>query len=304
MSDAGWPETSVIIPTHNRPERLLGAVESVAEQTVTPTDVVIVNDGSDVSYDDVVDRLPTGAFECNYIECSSSGGAARARNIGAEAATGDIYMFLDDDDRWRPRKIEGQLEVLECRPDVGLVYSGRIAVDENRAELYRIDVGERGDLAVRILLRNYIGTTSGVAVTAEAFDAVGGFDSEMPALQDWELWIRLCQETTVGVDDQHTVEWTTHADPGEQMTSEPERYVRAIDRLETKHADKLAEVDGITRRQIAAYRYSSIADKYARAGSAKRFVYVGRSLAAYPTLTGLSRVLPRSVLTRLRTMLS
>ncbi|MFU8867009.1 glycosyltransferase family 2 protein [Natronococcus sp.] len=303
MSDTGRPEISVIIPTHNRPVRLLGAIQSVAEQTVTPTEIIIVNDGSDITYKDTIDRLPTGTFEYNYIECSSSGGAGRARNIGAAAATGDIYMFLDDDDRWRPQKVEGQLEVFDRRPEVDLVYSGRIAVDENGTELYRIDANERGDLAERILLRNYIGTTSSVAVSAGVFDRAGGFDPEMPALQDWELWIRLCQETIVGVDKKYTVEWTAHADPGEQMTSEPKRYVRAIDRIETKHAAKLATLDWITRRQVTAYRYSSIADKYARAGSAKRFKYIAQSLANYPTLTALSRVLPGSVLMRLRTAL-
>ncbi|WP_255167392.1 glycosyltransferase family 2 protein [Natrononativus amylolyticus] len=304
MSSSGGPEASVIIPTHNRPERLVGAVESVAAQTVTPTEVVVVNDGSDVEYGDAVDRLPGETFDLNYIECSSSGGAARARNIGAEAASGSVYMFLDDDDRWRPRKVERQLRILEREPTVGLVYSARVAVDEDGTELYRIDASKEGVLADQILLRNHIGTTSCVAVRAPLFDAVGGFDPSMPALQDWELWIRLCQKTAVGVDPEHTVEWTTHANPGDQMTGEPERYVRAVARLEEKHADRIATLDRRTRRRIRAYRYSAIADKYARAGSARRFPYVARSLAAYPTLTALSRLLPRSSLVRLRSLLS
>lgn len=304
MSDTRWPETSVIIPTHNRPERLLSAVKSVSNQTIKPKEIIVVNDGSDVLYDETIENLPKGEFEYNYIKCSTSGGAAQARNIGAEAASGDVYMFLDDDDQWRPQKIEGQLSIFKDNSDIGLVYSGRIAVDENGAELYQIDVGEQGNLSGQILLRNYLGTTSGVAVTADAFNAVDGFDAKMPALQDWDLWIRTCQKTMVGVDEQHTVEWTIHTKPGDQMTSEPERYVNAIGRLKTKHSDKISALDNITRRKVTAYQYSSIADKYARAGSTRRFEYIVRSLISYPTVSALSRVPPRSYLTRLRTIVS
>lgn len=288
-------QVSVIIPTYNRPERVGGAVKSVLTQTHIPEEIIVVNDNSDQSYEDVVKSLP----DCvDYIELETNMGGAGARNHGVERASGDILMFLDDDDRWRPQKVERQLNQFDR--NTALVYSGRIAVDEERNEKYRIAPTSEGDLSHKILIRNLIGTTSCAAVRAEIFERVNGFDPNMPGLQDWDLWIRICQHGLVDVDPSFSVEWTVHENTDEQISGHHERYVDATNKLREKYATKFNRLSKIDQRKARAYQYHAIASAAANAQSSAKYPYIVRSLSQWPTFAASSRILPQSFLEQLR----
>jgi glycosyltransferase involved in cell wall biosynthesis len=287
---------SVVIPTYNRPGRVRRAAESVVNQTRLVDELLVVNDGSDVDYSSVQEYLKTLDIRTTYLETEGNGACA-ARNFGAQHASGDVLMFLDDDDRWRPRKVEGQLALFDQQ--TGLVYAARVAVDANGNEKYNIVGGDSGDLSKTILLYNAIGTTSAPAIDAGLFDRVGGFDEKMPGLQDWELWIRLCQHTRVKYDPRPTVEWTD-ADGVEQMSSQVQRYGRAMERLKAKHADRFSELDRIDRRKATAYQYRSLGMKYHNARSLRKYPYLIRSLIKWPSAGAAARLLPAPILSRLR----
>lgn len=295
---------SVIIPTHNRPESVQASVKSVLNQSRPVDELIVVNDGSSDPYPDIeafVSDYGSGEDDVprfEYIENPTPQGAASARNTGASVATGDIYMFLDDDDRWRKNKVHRQVEHFERRPNHGIVYSGRVATDESGNELYSIGVGSGGNLSKSILERNEIGTTSTPAIDANLFDSVGGFDPEMPALQDWELWIRLCQDTLVGYDPAETVEWTIHDDGG-QMTADHVPYAEAIHRIERKHADLFKRLSRLERRQACAFRERIVASKRPET-SPKRYTHLAWSLFYWPTPATAAAFLPDVVVQRLR----
>jgi glycosyltransferase involved in cell wall biosynthesis/peptidoglycan/xylan/chitin deacetylase (PgdA/CDA1 family) len=87
---------TVVIPTYQRRRLLLNALDSLGRQNVDkPSEVVVVVDGSS---DGTADAIRDGAwpFVCHVIE-QTNRGAAAARNRGAQAARGDILLFLDDD---------------------------------------------------------------------------------------------------------------------------------------------------------------------------------------------------------------
>ncbi|MDG5761755.1 glycosyltransferase family A protein [Natronococcus sp. A-GB1] len=296
MSRKESQEVSVIIPTYNRPGRLRRAAESVANQTHPVAELLVVDNGSTVDYTDVREYLDSLAIETTCLE-TADGGACHARNVGADAAEGDVLMFLDDDDRWRRRKVERQLATLDER--TGLVYSARVAVDSAGNEKYKIFGDGGGDLSRTILLYNVIGTTSSPAIDAALFDAVGGFDEGMPGLQDWELWIRLCQHTHVGYDPLHTVEWTD-TNGTEQMSSQVQRYKRALGLLRKKHADRFAELGYLDRRRATAHQYKSLGMKYHNARSVRKYPYLARSLVRWPSVGAAARLLPAPALSRLR----
>ncbi|NKE36563.1 glycosyltransferase family 2 protein [Natronococcus sp. JC468] len=294
-------EASTIIPTHNRPERAIRAIQSVENQTGGVTEVVVVNDGSDCDYSSVRAHLNDSSLETHYIETDGVGAAA-ARNLGAEATSGDVLMFLDDDDRWRAKKAERQLALFD--DDVVLVYSGRVAVDNQGTERYRIDSDPTGDFSTEILIKNKIGTTSGVAVRRSVFDHVNGFDAEMSGCQDWELWIRLLPYGEVRYDPAYMIEWTKHDDPSDQMTGAYERYIEAMDRIRAKHQEKYRRLSWIERRKARASQYQSIGSKAANCGSVAKYPYIARSLLQWPTVSAGSRLLPQPVLERLRSTFS
>ena len=120
-----------------------------------------------------------------------------ARNKGAEYSSGECIAFLDDDDEWYPDKIKTQMPLM--KDDVVLVASPYVQ-EGGECPVNGSDV--RGS----ILARNWIGCTSFPLIDHEAFTKAGGFDLNMRANQEWELWMRLLEcgeaafaDTLVGV---------------------------------------------------------------------------------------------------------
>ena len=95
---------SVIIPTHNRCELLRRALLSVFAQTLLPTEVVVIDDGST---DNTATMIRTEFPAVSYYYQENSG-VSSARNLGIQHTTGDWLAFLDSDDEWLPEKLMQQ----------------------------------------------------------------------------------------------------------------------------------------------------------------------------------------------------
>lgn len=94
---AAPPRLSVVICTKDRHVELAACLESLARQTRLPTEVVVV-DASDVAPDRVVDAFRRRvAPACDVTLVRAQPGLTRQRNIGLDAATGAVVLFLDDD---------------------------------------------------------------------------------------------------------------------------------------------------------------------------------------------------------------
>lgn len=92
---------SVIIPTKNRREDLRSTLEDLAAQTRKPDEVLIVDQSAMPSFEPGSVQLAV-----NYIHAPNISGAAVARNVAMDQATGDLWVFLDDDVILEPQYIE------------------------------------------------------------------------------------------------------------------------------------------------------------------------------------------------------
>ncbi|GAB7021076.1 glycosyltransferase family 2 protein [Halostagnicola bangensis] len=295
---------SVVIPTYNRPEQLEKAVQSLCEQTRKPENTIIVNDCSTESYKEVYSTIKDMDLKIQIVENNESRGGSGARNRGVDLVNKGIIMFLDDDDRWRSEKIKNQIKVFENRDsNLGLVYSGRAAVKEDGTVLYNIKPKHRGDLSEGILMKNLIGTTSSVAVPKESFEAVGGFNENLPALQDWDLWIRLLQQYEADFSPSVDVEWTVHEDSEGQIAGQPMKYMKAHEQIRSSYPDLFNSLTAINKRKAESYRYSSISDKFSNNNSKSKYYYATRSFVKFPNASAVSHCLPPRIVRKMRRVL-
>jgi len=95
---------SIIIPTYNRPVQLIRAINSIIKQTYKLFEIIVVNDGSSLNYDEVEKEMLSYP-EIIYIKQINSGRSV-ARNKGIEKANGQFICFLDDDDYYLPNHLE------------------------------------------------------------------------------------------------------------------------------------------------------------------------------------------------------
>lgn len=125
-----YPAVTVVIPTHNRPEMMRRAVQSVLEQTYNgQIEIIVVFDASDPVLPQV--SLP-GNRQLSALPNSRTRGLAGARNTGILAASHALVAFLDDDDSWLAEKLEAQVEVWASYPDVMLIGTAMIVDDGER----------------------------------------------------------------------------------------------------------------------------------------------------------------------------
>jgi glycosyltransferase involved in cell wall biosynthesis len=182
------PVVSVVIPTRDRLQMLHQALASVLQQEVD-LEVVVVDeassDGTSAYLADLHDP------RVRVLRHRTPLGLARARNAAIARARGDVIAFLDDDDLWFPDKLQGQLDAMaEAGSD--WAYGAAIIFSPGpRLESVMAPAAPR-HAVTRLPYGNVVPAgASNVAVTRDALERVGQFALDMPAVEDWDLWIRL-----------------------------------------------------------------------------------------------------------------
>jgi len=193
MPEARRPLVSVVIPTYDRPEYLKRAVESVLEQTHENVELIVVDDHSPTPAEAILSDLSHGTVQVRHVRHSENRGANAARNSGIEAATGEFVAFLDDDDYWKPTKLERQLDVFETSSaDVGVVCTGVQYVDEDGALVAEVPICD-GDTIQSVVDGDIPTTFSALMIRSSVIDEAGLPDERFPSWQDLEWCVRLSQ---------------------------------------------------------------------------------------------------------------
>lgn len=248
-------DVSVLIRTRDRPRLLAEALESVARQTRAPLEVVVVNDGGEP----VGHILASFAkrLTARHVSHPVAMGRACAANAGFKVARGAWVAILDDDDLFLPHHLETLTAALAGAP-AGLAHAACRLSRPDGEEVIGSPADRDG-----LLLANTIPTCA-TLVSREAVLTAGGFDEELPFLEDWDLWIRLAQRHDfVYVDQVTSVYRAGPTSVGGAMAAE--RW-QVMERLFAKHWDLLSpailvrrlyrlERDiGELRREAAAHR--------------------------------------------------
>lgn len=222
---------SVIIPTRNRRELLLRAIDSVLRQTHGELEIIVVDDASDDGTQSAV--LDLHEERVQYVRLPERQGACAARNRGVDMARGEFIAFQDSDDVFHPDKLEKQLAYLmETGADVVACAMNRIGADGG-ATVFPPDAQDRPLPYEELLLENLCSTQC-LLGRAEVFRAVR-FDPELPRLQDWDLMLRIAREYRVMLDARPLVD--VHLQP-DSLSRQPRLLLEACRRLYLRyHAD-------------------------------------------------------------------
>jgi glycosyltransferase involved in cell wall biosynthesis len=122
--DVGLLTTSVIIPTYNRANLLPQTLDTIIGQTQKPTEIIVVDDGSQDATAEVLTRY--GAL-VRHVRIHNSGDLV-ARNVGLRCATSDLVAFCDSDDLWRPDFLEEMTKLWTYEPDLTAAFSDFVIV--------------------------------------------------------------------------------------------------------------------------------------------------------------------------------
>ncbi len=177
MNELTSPLVSAILPVYNGARFVGEAIQSVLEQDYRPLECIVVDDGSTDASAEIIARYPV-----TYISQAQSGPGA-ARNAGVRASRGEIFAFLDQDDRWAPGKLSAQVDALRSNPGGG--YSTTL----QRSWLE--DGIDRPSWITEEQLESNSGLFPGMlTVTRDAFEKVGPFREELRSASDTDWFFR------------------------------------------------------------------------------------------------------------------
>jgi glycosyltransferase involved in cell wall biosynthesis len=258
---------SVIIPAYNCEQYIVEAVDSVLNQTVKDTEIIIVDDGSTDNTRDITARY--GA-KIRYVRRENKGVSA-ARNTGIGLARGRLIAFLDADDIWLPGKLERQLRAFEENPSAGLVTCGLTVIDEKGTAVREIKeepAADKQNILEKMVIRGIVGTSpSCVMVKRECFDKSGIFDETLCGAEDRDLWMRIARHYQVIILPECLIKYRVHDNNAH----------KDVARMKASHQQflekNLAGLNWLTRRKAYSYLYLDAAREFEAKGSQAKCLY-------------------------------
>jgi len=226
---------TVYITTYNRRKLLERAINSVLNQTHSPIELIVADDGStDGSQEYLTEMHEQGILTAILNTTGKSKGACYGRNRAISMAKGEFISGLDDDDYFEPWRIETFIKKWqEYTVNINVFSALFDSVVEHRKSgpvaCYDTGVATYQKLRKGNVVGNQVFTKTSY------LKAVGGFDEQMPALQDWDTWLRLSNQygDILNVNTRSYIQIQNHE--GERITGKPADKIRfAFNRLMNK----------------------------------------------------------------------
>ncbi|MDO4429833.1 MAG: glycosyltransferase [Lonepinella koalarum] len=179
---------SIIIPSYNRNLEVNELLISLENQSVKNFEVIVIDDCSPNPIK--IDR--TFSFPVKFIRNEINSGPARSRNIGAENATNEWLLFLDDDDRFSDKKCEVLADIIYNHQGINFIYHPAkcTMINEGFAYVTKPTMPENLTLE-NMLLANKIGGMPMMAIKKTFFFELGGLSTELKSLEDYDFVLKL-----------------------------------------------------------------------------------------------------------------
>ena len=237
------PLVSVIIPTFNRGWIVKEAIDSVLEQDFDDYELIVVDDGSD-------DNTPAILKACGKkitVLHQPNKGVSAARNHGITAASGRLIAFLDSDDLWLPRKLSAQVKFFKDHPDAVVNQTQehwiRDGVRVNPKKKHHKFSGMIFERSLALCLVS----PSAVMIKKSLFFFFFVFDENLPACEDYDLWLRIsCRYPVHLIETALIIKRGGHADQLSKATG--------LDKYRIQSLVKIIDSDLLTPQQDQAAR--------------------------------------------------
>lgn len=201
------PKVTVVVPLYNTQRYIAQTLASIAAQTFTDYEVVVVNDASTDDGPQIVRRIMAQDARVRMVT-QENRGLAGARNSGIRAARGTYIALLDADDLWHPEKLAKHVAHLDANIDVGVSFCpSRFIDDDGRDMGFGQQPQLKGIGAQDVFCRNPVGNGSAAVIRRAALDEVEfhiaapegtrtcWFDETFRQSEDIELWSRIAALT-------------------------------------------------------------------------------------------------------------
>lgn len=278
------PSISVVIPNYNCLSTLPRAIDSIRNQACK-TEIIVVDDGSNDGSREWLERQ--GDIKVIFTQRA---GTSNARNLAIQHCSHDLIAFLDADDYWLEGKLSRQLALHIMHPEVVLSFSDYMHISQSGEAIiecfnfwprFKKIMEEQHQLSVftnftpTIFAENIVGTST-VMVKKPSLIMAGGFDPTLQSASDWDLWLKVAQQGSIGILNRQLCHYTSDREGA--ISRDQEKRLCAMRQILDKHASAvktrpLALMAGYLRWITGKAEYNRIQKAYLSAMLQELFVF-------------------------------
>lgn len=248
---------SVIIPAYNRENTIKYCLNSVLKQSLSPYEVIVVDDCSSDNTVEIVKQFNDERVRC--ICLGQRSGAQAARNIGIKEAKGDWIAFQDSDDEWLENKLKCQID-LAIGGGFNVVHCGCYVQKGGIRSMFQMP--NLSGSIFKKLLRTPGPTFPGLLVKKECLFEIGCLDENVPSYQEWDTVIRLAKAHSIGYI--HEPLFVYHIHDGETISKnfrkDVEGWVYIVSKFKNEIINELGYVALINHYWIIIEKYCNLND--------------------------------------------
>lgn len=275
------PRVSVIIPAYNCEDTILSAIKSAEKQTLSPYEIIVVDDGSEDKTHRIVKKYFENKENMILLKHKHNRGQNAAQNTGLGAANGEYIAFLDSDDEWMENKLEKQISYLKNKPSSFVAcYCGVLHTDPTKRNIQNVinrmlfqhfsrffdqRIREGQENIIKEILTNkfHLGGMSTLVVKQEALHQVGGFDENIERITDLTFVLDLLEIGKIAyIDEDLTKKFGTNSTKADDLINYKIAFL-------SEHCEKVIKLEFEEEKVISSHKYD-IAKFYLREGEFRR----------------------------------
>jgi glycosyltransferase involved in cell wall biosynthesis len=260
-------DLSVVIPCYNSAATIERALDSIAQQTLLPNDVIVVDNASSDRTCEIIEQFAHKhpQVKTSLTRLNKNVGPSAARNIGWDQSQTSLIAFLDADDSWHPTKLELQCAVVDNHPDYHLFgHTYQVISPKQQPPLVACGTSQVRYFTLRhFLIRNRVSTPTVIVRRNIAFR----FPSEMWFAEDLALWTQILSSGTQAVILDRALTYLHKAAYGVAGLSS---------RLREMHSGELAVIDQLRNRGAISRTEHTLAKIWMKSKYSRRVIR-GRS---------------------------
>ena len=190
-------KVTILMSVYNGEKYLRKAVDSILNQTFKDFEFLIINDGSTDKTAEILQSYRDPRIK--IVNNQKNMGLTKSLSRGLGIAKGDYIARMDADDISMPERLEKQVNMLEQRPELGMVGTWYCVIDEKDNIKYEVkNDGNPVILRWKLLFNNEF-VHSSVMMRKRAYEDSGGYNPEFQAAQDYDLWSRIAKKWQIGL---------------------------------------------------------------------------------------------------------